>query len=76
MFSCTGNAICLSLLYENVIALPRGIVMISGIVTLIIMLVIILVFTIVLKLVRVGITLAIIIGIVALVLHFLKKKHS
>jgi len=48
--------------------------MISGLIALIIVAAIIVVFAIVLKLVRIGITLAIIVGIAALALHFFKKK--
>ena len=48
--------------------------MISGLIALIIVAAIIVVFAIVLKLVRIGITLAIIVGITALALHFFKKK--
>jgi hypothetical protein len=48
--------------------------MISALMTLIIILGILLLFAIVLKLIRIGIILAVIVGIVALVRHMAKKK--
>ena len=51
-------------------------VMISGLISLIIVFGILLVFVILYKMVKIGITLAVIVGIVAIVIHFFKKKSS
>lgn len=47
--------------------------MISSLVTLILILAVILLISIVLKVVKWGITLAVIVGIIALIAHFMKK---